>query len=130
MQSTEANNPGKRVVFVAIGLALLGLVVFGVVWAKNRADQVASASETTQEPQGEVQTESEPVVEETGITEGHSHSEGEVAGVEVSQSQQPTATSSLPATGPTDILLATAMLGILAFSVTKFVQSEVLGRRV
>lgn len=124
MQSTEANNPGKRVVFIAVGLVLLGLVIFGVVWAKNRADQYASADASQQ-----VGTETETTpTEETTVVE-----EGEVAGATdetASEGDAESPTSTIPAAGATDALLTTAMLAIVAFSVTKFVQSEVLAKRV
>lgn len=125
MQSTEANNPGKRVVFIAVGLILLGLVIFGVVWAKNRADQYASADASQQ---AGTETEAAPTEETTVVDEG------EVAGAADQQTHDEESASAesnvIPAAGARDTLLTTAMLAIVAFSVTKFVQSEVLARRV
>lgn len=125
MQSTEANNPGKRVVFIAIGLILLGLVVFGVIWAKNRADQY-SAAESSQPTTTETETTS---TTETTVVE-----EGEVAGATDGQDSEEAVsaenTAVIPAAGATDTLLTAAMLAILAFSITKFVQSEVLAKRL
>ncbi|HSE29920.1 MAG TPA: hypothetical protein VLA77_05030 [Candidatus Saccharimonadales bacterium] len=131
MQSEEANNPGKRVVFIAIGLALLGLVIFGVVWAKNRADEVAANSETSQQTETNTETETVPTEEEPVATQ-----EGEVAGTEISSSQdseEATTTESattIPAAGANEVLLNAAIVIIAAFAIAKFVQSEILARRV
>jgi len=132
MQPTEANNSNKRVVFIAIGLILLGLVVFGVIWSKNRAEQVANTSETTHQTEGDTQVEQEPTVSEENMVtdepqEVQANSEGHVAAAQDVTQASPT--TEIPAAGAPNTVLVATLVSILAFTLVKFVRSEVLDRR-
>lgn len=127
MQS-EAESPKKRVVFILIGLALLGLVVFGVVWAKNRADQFAKDGQN-QEVAAETSSQSPEATDDTKQADSQTQ-EGQVSGASTQEALEHENSIEIPAAGMRETLVVLFAVVILTFTVAKFLQSEVLNRKV
>lgn len=118
MQSSEENSPIKTLVFIGVGIVLLGLTVFGVVFAKYRADTYDNKSNEQQVVQQDTASPelSTPVAQQPG----ESHSAGSVAGSETT----PSTTVQMPAAGATDSFMIATGLAISAFFATKIVMQR------
>lgn len=119
MQPTEANGPTKIMIFIGVGVVLLGLTIFGVIFAKNRADSYANK---TSEP---VAHQENPPAQPSS-NEQSATNNPDVAGAQTTPSPSISSVS-VPAAGPENTVGATLVLAGLTFFATKFVQSRRVG---
>lgn len=118
MQPSEVNGPARIMIFIGVGVVLLGLTIFGVVFAKNRADTYANKGNDPVAQQENPPVQTTPNEEQTPAGSGSN----DIAGAQTST--VPSNGVNVPAAGPQNTLVATVALASLAFFATKFVQSR------
>lgn len=115
MQPSEANGPAKTMIFIGIGVVLLGLTIFGVVFAKYRADTYAD--------QGEQQVaQQDNPASEPSAPSAEQPAENNTAGSQTTIT--PSSPTDVPAAGPTDTFFIALGLAASAFFATKVLQSR------
>lgn len=110
---TESTNPGKKAIFIGIGVVLLGLIAFGVVLAKNRVDFYGNQNNTTdnqEQNDPEISNDQPPAPE---------HDTQNVAGAEQTSNDVV-----MPAAGAKDVIGGVVIVTIVTYAVVGHLQSQ------
>ena len=121
MDSSEAKKPVKILIFIGVGIILLALILFGVVWAKNQADKYANKPNET--------TKQQPPAPEPSHQAETPQNSGGVAGSQTNPASAPAvsptpSSSSIPAAGPEDTFVVTVSLTLITFFVVRALQAR------
>lgn len=119
MESSEAKNPAKIILFAGVGLVLLGLIIGGVVWAKNRADMIANKPSEPAKEQPAV-PDPTPPQPETPTAQPNSA----VAGTQTTPPVVVAPGITVPAAGAEDTFFLAGMVSVATFLGVRFVRSR------
>lgn len=117
MESTERIDKNRLFTYILIAVGMVSLIVLGVAWSRNRANQLAQtnaappAAEQEQSPNQEQPAATTPTPDNQHIASTHTTS-------------QDSATHVVPAAGPTDTVLVIGSLSAVMFMGVRFLQAR------
>lgn len=127
----QSINTRAIILYGLIGIALLGLIIFGISWAKNRSEQVASQPQQQTSQNQQQGGEQQGAQQQDQNNAGNSNNPGstsnmgdqEVADGQVSGAAT-TGPTQVPAAGASDWPVFMGAVSVAAFAGAKLLQSR------